>query len=125
MNHNTFFEDMSRVVGIILLVLVAIAIATALLYIVVGEISDAGRRWLCVLLIYAVFGALAIGVQIGRAYRSGYEASLTRSAPHETPVATRPYPIDNGPLERLPALPRVFDTAEAEAIMKYLEDNHA
>jgi apolipoprotein N-acyltransferase len=120
MNNNSWLEDLARWLGLMLIGLIGVALVTWLLYLVIGEISDAGRRWLCVILFYAVPVAFGVGVLIGRAYRSGFEASLTtRATPRADSAAN--VTLNQPPVERLPGAPRVYGADEAADLLKYLE----
>ncbi len=76
MKRNQYLDDKAKFVGLFVIALVITGIAIALVYGLLGYLSDNGRRLLATGLIFAVFGAFLLGLQIGKAHVKGVERGL-------------------------------------------------
>ncbi len=74
--NQEFFDDMAKFEGLVVIVLVVAGIVIALVYWLLGYLSDNGRRLLATGLFFAVFGAFLLGLQVGRAHVKGVERGL-------------------------------------------------
>jgi hypothetical protein len=71
--HQQFFDDMAKFVGLFVITVVIAGIVIAVVYGLLGYLSDNGRRLLATGLIFAVLGAFVLGLQIGKAHVKGVE----------------------------------------------------
>ncbi len=76
MKRNQYLDDMAKFVGLFVIVLVIAGMVIALVYGLLGYLSDNGRRLLATGLFFAVFGAFLLGLQVGRAHVRGVERGL-------------------------------------------------
>ncbi len=90
MKRNQYLDDMAKFVGLFVIVLVVAGIVIALVYGLLGYVSDNGRRLLATGLIFAVFGAFLLGLQIGKAHVRGVERGLDLKLSAKERAQTRP-----------------------------------
>jgi hypothetical protein len=95
MKRNQWLDDMAKFVGLVVIAVVIAGIAIALVYGLLGYLSDNGRRLLATGLIFGVFGAFLLGLQVGRAHVRGVERGLdlkigARERTQAKPTAAQP-----------------------------------
>ena len=76
MKRNQWLDDMAKFVGLVVIAVVIAGILIAVVYGLLGYFDDNGRRLLATVLIFAVFGAFLLGLQIGKAHVKGVERGL-------------------------------------------------
>ena len=77
MKRNQWLDDMAKFVGLCVIAVVIAGILIAVVYGLLGYFDDNGRRLLATVLIFAVFGAFLLGLQIGKAHRGALNAGST------------------------------------------------
>lgn len=95
MKRNQYLDDMAKFVGLFVIVAVIAGIVIALVYGLLGYLSDNGRRLLATGLIFTVFGAFLLGLQVGKAHVRGVERGLdlklgAKERAQARPVAAQP-----------------------------------
>jgi hypothetical protein len=90
MKRNQYLDDMAKFVGLFVIVLVIAGMVIALVYGLLGYLSDNGRRLLATALIFAVFGAFLLGLQVGKAHVKGVERGLDLKLGAKERAQTRP-----------------------------------
>ena len=74
--HQEFFDDMAKFIGLVVIAVAVGGILIAIVYGLLGYLSDNGRRLLATGLFFTVFGAFLLGLQVGRAHVRGVERGL-------------------------------------------------
>ena len=74
--HQEFFDDMAKGVGLFVIAAVIVVILIALVYDLLGYFNDNGRRLIATALVFGVFGAFVLGLQVGKAHVKGVERGL-------------------------------------------------
>lgn len=74
--RDEFIDGLARFIGLAVLVLVVVGGLIALVYGVIGELTDEGRHILATALVFAVPGAWLLGWQVARAHRAGIERGI-------------------------------------------------
>ncbi len=95
MKRNQYLDDMAKFVGLFVIAVVIAGIVIALVYGLLGYLSDNGRRLLATGLIFTVFGAFLLGLQVGKAHVRGVERGLdlklgAKERAQARPVAAQP-----------------------------------
>jgi hypothetical protein len=88
--HQEYFDDMTKFVGLFVIIVIAVGVVIAMVYGLLGYLSDTGRRFLATGLIFAVFGAFLLGLQIGKAHVRGVERGLDLRLGAKERARTRP-----------------------------------
>ena len=98
MKHQ-WLDDMAKFVGLCVIVIVITGILIAVVYGLLGYFDDNGRRLLATALVFAVFGAFVLGLQVGKAHVRGVERGLDlklggreRAQQITRPTAAQPSP---------------------------------
>jgi hypothetical protein len=74
--HQEFFDDMAKGVGLFVIAAVIVVLLIALVYGLLGYFDDNGRRLIATALVFGVFGAFVLGLQVGKAHVKGVERGL-------------------------------------------------
>lgn len=69
-------REIALMVGLIVIALIIGGLLVWTVYSVIGTLTDNGRHWLAVGLIFAVPGAYLLGLQVARSHRAGFERGL-------------------------------------------------
>jgi hypothetical protein len=76
MKKNQWLDDMAKFVGLLVMFVIGAAALVGLVYGLLGYFDDNGRRVLATGLIFGLFGAFLLGLQVGKAHVKGVERGL-------------------------------------------------
>jgi hypothetical protein len=119
MKRNQYLDDMAKFVGLFVIVLVIAGTVIALVYGLLGYLSDNGRRLLATGLFFAVFGAFLLGLQVGRAHVRGVERGLDLKLGAKERAQARPVAVQPAAVRFDDLLPKV----DRQAVIVARQDN--
>jgi len=76
MKRHQYLDDMAKFVGLFVMFVIGAAVLVGLVYGLLGYFDDNGRRVLATGLIFGLFGAFLLGLQVGKAHVKGVERGL-------------------------------------------------
>jgi hypothetical protein len=74
--HQEFFDDMAKGVGLFVIAAVIVVLLIALVYGLLGYFEYNSLRLIATVLVFGVFGAFVLGLQVGKAHVKGVERGL-------------------------------------------------
>ncbi len=76
MKRNQYLDDFAKFIGLFVMALVVGGLLIGLVYGLLGYFEDGSLRVVATVLVFAVLGAFALGLQVGKAHVKGVERGL-------------------------------------------------